>query len=113
MELAKAAYAKGAANPLFQDTLGWVRYNLDDPEGARDLIEMSVIKAKGPEPYYHLAVLAKYVDDDPDAARDNIEEALRRLNEIPSPGHVTRQLKLSAQKLAKSVGASLRPGPRE
>lgn len=113
MELAKAAYAKDAANPLFQDTLGWVRYKLDDPEGARDLIEMAVIKAKGPESFYHLAVLSKYVDDDIEVARDNIEEALRRLNEIPSPGYVTRQLKANAVKLAKSVGASLRPGPRE
>ncbi len=110
-ELAKAAYDTDSGNPDFQDTLAWTRFKQGDVDGARILLDMAVIKTKRPEPYYHRAVVVK--DTELDLARDDVEEALRKLNAMTGRGVATRKLIADAQRLAKQLGANLRPGPRE
>lgn len=111
-ELAQAAYESNPANPVFQDTLGWAKYRGGDTEGARILLEQAVIRADSPEPFYHLAAAARE-DGEIDPAKENVTECLRRLNVVTAPGYVTRLLLGRAQKLAREVGAPLRPAPRE
>jgi tetratricopeptide (TPR) repeat protein len=110
-ELAKTANAKKAGTADFQDTLAWIKFKQGDIDGARILLDMAIIKSKNALPYYHRAVLVK--DSDPDLARQDIEEALRRLSAQMRSGAATRKLRGDAQRLAKQLGASLNPGPRE
>ena len=111
--LAQEAYDKDKANPDFQDTLGWARYRNADPDGARGLLMLAIIKSEQPEPYYHLAKVLNELGEK-EAAREHLEEALRRLDPkvIPRPGVATKRLKQAAIKLAPKVGASTRPRPR-
>jgi len=109
-QLARAANAKEAGNPVFQDTLGWIKFKQGD-EDARTLLDMAIIKSKQAEPYYHRAFVVK--ETDPELAKDDIEEALRRLLAQTGRGAATRKLLADAQRLAKQLGASLSPGPRE
>ncbi len=110
-ELANAANAKQAGNPVFQDTLGWIKFKQGDVDRAGILFEMATSNSKSALPFYHRAVLLK--DADPELAKANIEEALRRLNAQTGRGVATRKVLADAQRLAKQLGASLNPGPRE
>ncbi|MHC5057559.1 MAG: tetratricopeptide repeat protein [Planctomycetota bacterium] len=109
-KLANAANARAAGNPVFQDTLGWIKFKQGD-EDARTFLDMAIINSKQAEPYYHRAFVVR--EADPELARDDIEEALRRLLAQTGRGVATRKLLADAQKLAKQLGASLNPGPRE
>jgi tetratricopeptide (TPR) repeat protein len=110
-KLANIANAREAGNPDFQDTLAWIKFKNNELDAARILLDLAIIKSKRPEPYYHRAFMVK--DSEPEQARDDVEEALRRLNAMTGRGVATRKLLKDAQRLAKQLGASLNPGPRE
>ena len=111
-DLAAYANKKQPANPDFQDTFAWAMYKKDDLERARQLLEVAVVTSTQADPFYHLAVVLNE-QGNPEAARQPVEEALRRLYEIPHRGAVTKKLLDKAINLAKKVGASTKPGPRE
>lgn len=111
LELAKEAREKEPANPDFLDTLGWVKYRLQDKDEGRILIESAVINSKEADAFYHLALIAAE-SDETTIAIENIEEAIRRVREISGKGHVARHLEDEIENIRKKVGASRNPSPR-
>jgi tetratricopeptide (TPR) repeat protein len=111
-DLAQEAFEKDRSNADFLDTLGWAKYKLGDPDDGRLHIELSIMKSKRPEPFYHLAVIAAD-SSQPTIAKEKAEEAIRRVGEIPGKGLVGRKLEQDILAVARKVNANLNPSPRE
>ncbi len=63
-------------NPIFKDSVGWLKYRMGDYAGARELLEDAVGRAgKLPQLRYHLG-MTYYRLDQLDAARTELEAAL-------------------------------------